>query len=71
MIPIDERGFCYEIFSMGYTKVGIKMGLYTRKLTPVHIKFELNAEQSKIPYMMCFLSLLMFFPGLHFDSLIV
>jgi len=59
------------IFSMGYTKVGIKMGLYTRKLTPVHIKFELNAEQSKIPYMMCFLSLLMFFPGLHFDSLIV
>ena len=56
---------------MGYTKVGIKMGLYTRKLTPVHIKFELNAEQSKIPYMMCFLSLLMFLPGLHFDSLIV
>jgi hypothetical protein len=22
------------ILSMGYTKVGIKMGLYTRKLTP-------------------------------------
>ena len=56
---------------MGYTKVGIKMGLHTRKITPVHMKFELNAEQSKIPYMMCFLSLLMFFPGLHFDSLIV
>ena len=59
------------IFSMGYTKVGIKMGLHTRKITPVHMKFELNAEQSKISYIMCFLALLMFSPGLHFDSLIV
>jgi hypothetical protein len=59
------------IFSMGYTKVGIKMGLYTRKLMPVHINFQFNAEQSEIPYMMCFLALLMFSHGLHFDSLIV
>ena len=26
----------------------------------VHMKFELSAEQSEIPYMMCFLSMLMF-----------